>query len=785
MAKATPNAIQDDDDPSLTAANDDGSEPADNEGLFRSLKAKVLKDIEKWRPWQRKVRYWRGFVAGHQWSTEDKELLREQGRPEVTFNRTAPTIDSIVGIEIGNRREVQYIPRSIGDAAKNEVFTAAGDFFRDECEAEDEESEAFWETVVSGLSCVDTRLSYEVDDEGSAIVENIDILEMFPDHKAVKANLVDARRASRIRKMTVGDARALLASVAPDAVFTASQMNAGWANVGASAEEGHSADKRDAYNQGDLVNSPDDDDYDDDDEITLCHTQWWENVTRYKVALGGELKTIDESQYQALNAKLQASMPGFGEFKAVKIPGRAFKQAFLGTEILWTGPCACPTHFSWQFITGKRDKKDGTFYGIVAPMVDPQMWANKWLSQGMHIMNTTARSGYFAEEGVFTDPRKAEESIAQTGTITEVAMGALSGGRLEPKQSAGFPQDMSNLMAFAISSTRDVSGVNLELLGLKDNEQAGVLEAQRKQAGMTILAAFFNSLRRYRKRQGKIMLYYIMNDLADGRLIRIVGEEGAQYVPLTHEPGTEKYDVIVDDAPTSPNQKEQVWQTFVQMLPFIGKALGPDEMLAMAKYSPMPTSVVQELAQKRNQSQQQNAPKQQAAEQLAFQEQQAKVRELNARADRAQAEAHRAAVETGMQPPQYQNPDELRKASADADKAEADAMKAAAEAYMAMIATPPDAEVEDPEMGAKERDMINGLAQQLGMIGQAMQTLHSAHQNSMKAMTEDVGALHQKFEAANAPATIERDEQGAPVSVVKNGVRRAIQRDADGRIIGI
>jgi hypothetical protein len=35
---------------------------------------------------------------------------------------------------------------------------------------------------------------------------------------------------------------------------------------------------------------------------------------------------------------------------------------------------------------------------------------------------------------------------------------------------------------FAISSIRDVTGVNLELLGLRDANQPGMLEAQRKQA---------------------------------------------------------------------------------------------------------------------------------------------------------------------------------------------------------------------------------------------------------------------------------------------------------------
>ena len=143
-------------------------------------------------------------------------------------------------------------------------------------------------------------------------------------------------------------------------------------------------------------------------------------------------------------------------------------------------------------------------------------------------------------------------------------------------------------MQFAISSIRDVSGVNLELLGLRDAQQAGVLEEQRKQAGMTILASLFNSLRHYRKRQGRVMLYFIQNYMSDGRLIRIVGEDKEQYVPLVREPEGRQYDVIVDDTANSPNQKERTWVLIMQMFPILGKVLGAEEMLALAEWSPLP-----------------------------------------------------------------------------------------------------------------------------------------------------------------------------------------------------
>jgi len=107
-------------------------------------------------------------------------------------------------------------------------------------------------------------------------------------------------------------------------------------------------------------------------------------------------------------------------------------------------------------------------------------------------MNSSAKGGILAETDAFDDQRQAEESYAKPEAITWMRRGALSGQhgqKFASKPTAQFPAGFYQLMEFAISSIRDVTGINLELLGMRDANQPGILEAQRKQAAEVLAEA--------------------------------------------------------------------------------------------------------------------------------------------------------------------------------------------------------------------------------------------------------------------------------------------------------
>jgi hypothetical protein len=589
--------------------------------LYERLKNWFLEDRRAQAEWYRDAEADFAFHAGHgQWDEADRQRLKGQNRPCVTFNRVGPAVAAVVGMEVANRQEVRFIPRTTASASlpaldpvtgqvspqvipgaddqgPAELLTGAAIYLRDQCNAEDEESDAFQDTAICGMGWTETRVDYDEDPAGRIVVDRVDPLEMAWDARAVKRNLVDARRLHRAREIDIDVARRMFPGFEDD------ELDAAWARQITPVAAPHDREAARTYGGGTSGETQ-------RGTVTIVECEWSELELSHRVAnsaTGEVMEVSDEAELRMLRENAEVA----GISLAIQPrKRRVVRHAFLGGTLLEAGPAQAQSGFKFKAITGYRDRNRRQWVGLVRAMCDPQRWANALFSSVLNSIQTSGK-GIMAERGAFDNDQQAEADWANAGRIVWLRTGALSGAgpRVTPKPPALMPTGVEGLMQFALQSLRDVSGINVEMLGLADRGQAASLEYQRRQAATTILAPFFDGLRRYRKDQGRLLLHLIRDFLSDGRLVRIAGPDYERYVPLVRSDDVLEFDIIVDDAPASPNQKEASWAILQQMLPLLLKQpLSIGAWGKLLKASPLPGSLVSGFVETVEQDQRQTQP---------------------------------------------------------------------------------------------------------------------------------------------------------------------------------
>lgn len=593
--------------------------------------------------WHKQARADFDFTVGHgQWDDGERKRLEDEKRAPTVFNRTLVMLKAVAGIEVNARHQIVFLPREgVADeqgrikVKANETLSAASRWMDDTAFAEDHQSTAFQDCSKTGMGWTEPLVGYDDDPKGLYYEQRVSPLEMVWDYRARAKNLMDAQRLWRIKRMLKSTARTMF----PDA--DEADINCPWvydSDGKPVIDDPAQRHKRDADTQ----------EHDPQQEVFVIHVQWWEYEPFWLVAHQGATEapeTLTDEQFTAFRKQLKevekqakaAGMPFDFPYSATKGRRKVYRQAFIGKVVLGeVKEPQDPTSFTWKCVTGEPDETKGYWFGLVALVRDPQKFANLCLSQTAHILNSTAKGGIIAETDAFDDQRQAEETYARPDAITWARSGAIRQQKIMPKPGVGMAAGHVNMLEFAIASIRDCMGINLELLGLRDANQPGILEAQRKQAAMTILATLFDSLRLFRKLIGMTRLELVQRYLADDRMVLIKGRDGYELLQLMRQRVLGKYWVVVSDAPSSPNQKQETWAVLRDMLPALKELLTPEVVMVLLEYAPIPSELLEAL---RKLSQQPPSPEEQQQQALVLEAGKAKIEKDKASAQKAKAGA--------------------------------------------------------------------------------------------------------------------------------------------------
>lgn len=670
--------------------------------LLDKITMQLQDSIDLQKKWRQESRRGYKFVAGDQYSEEDILDAEAIRKPMIVFNRLGPVIDAVVGMETGNRHEMRFVPMELGDGRVNNLLTDAVRWASQRTNEPQQTSAAFRDLVICGLGVTGTRLDYEEDPDGKIVTERLDPLLYFWDPASSGRNLTDRRWDATAKLVDEEEIEGMFGKGALEGATLDGDV---WRSLLQESIDPHNADATPYSGKaGDGSSRA---------MIPLVEYEYYRRVPYYRIETDQGMEEVNEAEFRAVRADLVAR-----GIKYVRQTRRRFYRVFLaGNVILEEGEAPDKTSFSRKVMTGKRDDSIRGWYGMVRAMIGmegtqgPQQMTNKLYSESINSIAVQGKGGLLAEVDAFVNPVIAQEQWAAADSIVWVKAGGLA--KIQPKPLGDYPQGMDRLLQWAVQSVPEVTGVNWELLGLVNRDQPGIVEDSRRQAAITILADYFDALKMYRAELGRlyaslVIEYMAGDDEESSTLIRLSGAGSEQVVPLLKDELTMKYDVVVDDAPSSANVKDKTWSVLVDLLPMAIK-MGMPPPPNWLEYAPIPATLAQEWIQAvQSQQQQQQDPAMQALMQSETEKNQSTSQLNVAKTQESVAKAAEIQVKAQLAPQEMQ----LRTFEAVQGAAGAQAAQQGAQHEQAMRAREVEQADEDRELQERLAQMQQAAQQQ-------------------------------------------------------------------------
>lgn len=551
---------------------------------FDTLKKLFQKDYRNSLGFAKEAREDYAFYEGEQWTEDEKQQLDAGDKPQLVLNLAMRNINAILGSEISNKRRIVYNPRTTDKNITGDIATSAAGWFQDEADSDSVNSDAFADAMITGLGIVDVSLDFDKTDIGTPFMETISSTEIILDRNARKPNATDAKRAFRIHRMTREAAQAMF----PDADNC--DLNFTGEDISASREEF-------TANEVEQIRGvlPGEEDYfgktlePDSDYVFIVEARWIEDGEDYY--LTNDWKVIEKADYDALPVKPAAA----------KMRRKVTRRAWMGGNFLkaFDKPLCADGSLGWLFITCYYSKTDNRYFGLIRNIRDPQRMVNRYYSQSIYTMDKASKGGLLAEESAFENINEAEKQWSSSSNIIRLKNGGIN--KIHPKPIGVIPDGLKELFQVSMDGIGQVLGISQEFLGTREANQPNVLENTRKQSTLNVLAILYNNLSRYRISLGEAILYILQKYIPDGVLMRISAIEGEKYVKFLKEDVSQEYDLVIDEAPNTVNEKEKILAYLQQAVALAVQwqqaGLPLDTIFTALEYTPLPQTLLDKVRQ--------------------------------------------------------------------------------------------------------------------------------------------------------------------------------------------
>lgn len=678
------------------------------------------------------------FFAGEQWAQTDLNSLRLQKRPALTINKIISTLSNVFGEQIINRSEVLFRPAANSPAATADALTKVWMHIAQRNQLPWVRSDMFADGCIRSRGFLDLRLDFTDSMIGEAVITNLNSKNVVIDPDAEEYDPDFWNDVFTTKWMTPQDISLLYSDA--DADYLKDRDGSAYPYGYDSIER-----VRDRFGGNQLLAGY----Y----GILDPH-----NVRR-------NVRVIDR-QYRRLDKQLHFVDVETGDMRPVpsswdrnriaqlleKAQHRLSTTKKLVKRIRWTVTAdTVVLHDDWSpykhftVVPYFPHFRYGKTIGLVENLISSQELLNKTSSQELHVVNTTANSGWKLKTGALQN--MSVEELEQKGATTGLVLELDDIANAEKITPNATPTGLDRISYKAEEHIKSISGVSDSMQGFDREDVAAKAIQTKRQQGSQNMSKVMDNLQRTDYILARNVLDLVQTFYTEERILAITHDDVTresetitvnQITPegsIINDLTVGEFSIVITSQPYRASLEDS---QFDQVLAMREQGIAiPDKVIIESSRLMRKAEIVKEMEAN------QNSPEAQQRAQL-------EMRNLEATVATNEATAQEKTANAGLKHAQAQK--ELQ----GDDSAQTDLMKMQAELQMDRERTDMELQKMREEMALKQQEMEMKLEMQVREHQQQSQMKQEEHQQDLQLKEQQ--AAQQMASDAQAASEPDSDD---------------------------
>lgn len=453
------------------------------------------------------------FFVGLQWEANDLALLKSYRRPALTINKILSTVSNVLGEQIFNRTDIAFKPRNEG--ATSEVADALTKVFMqigDNNQLNWVRSDVFCDGVIGSRGFFDVRLDFTDSLRGEVRVEQLNPKNVLIDADADEYDPDKWGDVIITKWMSADQIEMLYSKKDADTLRGRSDAYFPYGYDSIDTNRDRFGDPRSVHSYG---TGPDAGDG-NARNIRVIERQWRKltKVMHFVDLATGDTRMVPTDwDDERIEQHLQDN-PNIATTKKLV---QRIRWTVVADNIVLHDDWSPYKHFT--VVPFFPHFRRGRTVGLVENLLGPQELLNKVSSQELHVVNTTANSGWMVKRNALQNMSigELENRGAQSGLVLE--LDELDNAKKITPNST--PSGLDRISYKAEDHIKTISGVSDYMQGFAREDVSGKSVAANKQSGQANLATIMDNMNRTDFILARNILNMVQEFYTEQRLINI------------------------------------------------------------------------------------------------------------------------------------------------------------------------------------------------------------------------------------------------------------------------